>query len=528
MYKKSLIFSVIILFAIFSGCSKKEEPATVEESLAVEPSALSFGKDADNKTFSITSNTKWTVSCSQMWLTCDPASGEGNGVVTIGASANSSLDIREGVVTVKTAGGIEKKVDVSQGGSQPYIILTPEAKDFPFEGGDVTVAVNASGAWSILVPDADKDWISFTQTNVQAVLTVKPNTSAARSSDVIFKLNDSDVQKTFSVTQAVFSGTFLNITPEEMNMTSEGGELTIEVDASGAWTVELPDGVDWITVKSKANNQVVFTVGKYTSKNEDAEDRSATITFKLTGFDDVATFELTQEVGMFPPYFDYVVDCLANAGFPVDNATFPGGESEVEVNSTLHTWEAHTAWGWAFNGDYTVLDAEDDMPFNQIVKYNNADDAFEAGQAFVWTYQLRHKNIDEIKAGDLVIISFYARGGAGIDVTNFGVADLYYSNTGPDDPNPNVNFQNFAGGGVNGDGDVIPFSDDPDEWTRVIIAFKFDYDMPEGKGIESIAIGGRGADAEFGGFCFVNLGQHADDFSDDDLKEMFDAFLSYE
>lgn len=217
-------------------------------------------------------------------------------------------------------------------------------------------------------------------------------------------------------------------------------------------------------------------------------------------------------------YFDSVLSDLKDAGFPVDNVSFPCGFDETEVNSTLHTWNVNDAWAWGLGGKYAVVDAEDDVPFNQIVQFTWVPHDYTpiyGGSNESWQYQIRHGSLDEIKAGDLVIMSFYTRGGKGTQDTPFGTAENFAEG---------IPYQHIAGG-INGNNDLLPYSDDKDEWTRVIVAFKFDYDMPANKGIESISLGVRGKDAEFGGICFVNLGQHANTFTNNQLKSMFDVFL---
>jgi hypothetical protein len=76
-----------------------------------------FFAEGSSAAFDIASNTAWTVTTSQPWLTVAPASGTDNAKVTITVSLNPLTDIRRAVVTVRADGVADKTVDVSQAAS---------------------------------------------------------------------------------------------------------------------------------------------------------------------------------------------------------------------------------------------------------------------------------------------------------------------------------------------------------------------------------------------------------------------------
>ena len=92
-----------------------ETAAPVTLILSASPSSLSFAASGEQKTFSITSNTNWTVGSSDAWLTVSPASGSNDGMVTVTAAANTSTAQRTATITV--SGGTEvasQTIDVTQ------------------------------------------------------------------------------------------------------------------------------------------------------------------------------------------------------------------------------------------------------------------------------------------------------------------------------------------------------------------------------------------------------------------------------
>jgi (4-O-methyl)-D-glucuronate---lignin esterase len=86
--------------------------------LSVAPSAVNVAAAANSTgTFNITSNTSWTVTDNQSWLTVSPASGSNNGTVTVTAQQNTGASARTAAVTVSATGVPSQTVTVTQSGS---------------------------------------------------------------------------------------------------------------------------------------------------------------------------------------------------------------------------------------------------------------------------------------------------------------------------------------------------------------------------------------------------------------------------
>ena len=72
--------------------------------LDVMPPALGFLASGGQKTFTITSNTTWTVSIDASWFTVSPASGSNNGTVTVTVEAMTGDTSRIAIITVTGTG----------------------------------------------------------------------------------------------------------------------------------------------------------------------------------------------------------------------------------------------------------------------------------------------------------------------------------------------------------------------------------------------------------------------------------------
>jgi (4-O-methyl)-D-glucuronate---lignin esterase len=86
--------------------------------LSVSTSTLNVAAPLNSAgTFNITSNTSWTVSDNQSWLSVSPTSGSNNGTVTVTAQGNTSASPRTATVTVSATGVPSRTVTVTQSGS---------------------------------------------------------------------------------------------------------------------------------------------------------------------------------------------------------------------------------------------------------------------------------------------------------------------------------------------------------------------------------------------------------------------------
>jgi hypothetical protein len=88
--------------------------------LSVTPSDRDVGSEAGTTTFSISSNTSWTVSDYASWITVSPTSGSGDGTITATFTANPLTTSRVGTITISGTGVSSNLVNVIQ--SEPTIV----------------------------------------------------------------------------------------------------------------------------------------------------------------------------------------------------------------------------------------------------------------------------------------------------------------------------------------------------------------------------------------------------------------------
>ena len=109
--------------------------------------SLDFLSSGGQKSFSIESNTNWTVSHNETnWLTISTTTGSNNGTITVTATANPSLQSRTAIITV-SGGGIKRTMNVTQSGVFSSRVSFWVSKDFLC--GWITVTLESNGTATI-------------------------------------------------------------------------------------------------------------------------------------------------------------------------------------------------------------------------------------------------------------------------------------------------------------------------------------------------------------------------------------------
>ncbi|MDL2265209.1 hypothetical protein LJC57_06275 [Parabacteroides sp. OttesenSCG-928-G07] len=103
--KKLLLLFLSIMLVGCGGDSEPEPESKPVSQLSLDGIGFLFfdtkGNAINSNTFTITSNTEWTISSTKDWCTFTPSSGKGNKEVKISPSKNDSFDMRTASITVK-------------------------------------------------------------------------------------------------------------------------------------------------------------------------------------------------------------------------------------------------------------------------------------------------------------------------------------------------------------------------------------------------------------------------------------------
>jgi Listeria/Bacterioides repeat len=126
-------------------------------------SVLFNSSGGSNNSVNVTSNTIWSVSTSDSWLSAsgagygDGGGNTGNGTVTIACEQNYSTSAREGIVNINVGGAILGMIIVDQTGGASYTNISPTNVSFNSRRGTTNVNVSSNTSWSASTSDS---WLS--------------------------------------------------------------------------------------------------------------------------------------------------------------------------------------------------------------------------------------------------------------------------------------------------------------------------------------------------------------------------------
>ena len=135
MYKKLILFlCAVIVFATQSWGTTSNLSPTLSAasdsagilSLSVSPESLNFTASGGQQTFAITSNTDWTVSSSESWLTVSQDSGSNNDTITVIAAPDTANIPRTATIAI-IGSGIDRNGDGIFDNHDAFIISVTQA-----------------------------------------------------------------------------------------------------------------------------------------------------------------------------------------------------------------------------------------------------------------------------------------------------------------------------------------------------------------------------------------------------------------
>ena len=270
--------------------------------LYVTPVAKDYAATGGPLTFTINTNVPWEIRTDVSWLHFDPEKGNPDPdgrTMTITATADAS-DVMERVATVTViAGDDEESFDVTQKGDFEMTEITGE---FPGAGGAQVLKLRTDLPWTV---SADKDWITFDKEEgagdgklTVINVTAAPNDDVARKAVVTVRVAGED--HSFEVRQA--GASFNIVPPADPTISSTGGELIIEVNASKSW--EPQTDVPGFTVEKIDASHFKVAAG---FNNKFAPRQGAVTIVSVSGATD--SVEITQDVNFtFDGHYEILED----------------------------------------------------------------------------------------------------------------------------------------------------------------------------------------------------------------------------
>ena len=283
---------------VFCNDNNECVPVTVKQAganatLSVSPASMTFTAKSESKTFTVTSNTDWTMTSDAAWVKLSATDGSGNAQVTVTAEENTAITQRSATITIKTADGkATATVKVTQ--SAANVIFSVDRNEFNVAaaGESFSVKVTHNIGYKInSMPDWVKQTNKTTSGNTDTfTFKAEANASTTAREGVIVFCNDNNECVPVTVKQAGASTT-LSVSPTGMAFTAKTESKTFTVTSNTDWTAT--SDADWAKLSATSGNgnaQVTVTA----EENTATKQRIATITLKTKDGKTTATVKLSQ------------------------------------------------------------------------------------------------------------------------------------------------------------------------------------------------------------------------------------------
>lgn len=264
---------------IYTDAYQKAQVEIVQKGLYIEAvqESLVFSSGTETKQISIQSNTHWLIKEFPEWLSLSINKGEGTLTVDITSTENNSTMPRQGSIVIA-----HEFLNLSH-----KITVTQEAKIFDINTKTLEFGVKASSQPLTITSElpwqstTSSEWISTNMTQGNGNATVNVSVTETQSYDERFGTIDySVVDKNICVNVHQLAKYF-TITDKSFRFGSKGGNTHLSFSANEAWTIQVADSVEWVTLSQttgEGNGKVKITV----ADNPSLESREATLSIKTS------------------------------------------------------------------------------------------------------------------------------------------------------------------------------------------------------------------------------------------------------
>lgn len=251
--------------------------AGVAPTLSVTPSNQNVTAPAGSTSFTVTSNSNWSVVSDQTWCTVT-ASGSNNGTITANYTENLTLSPRVANITVTVTGLTPVVVTVTQAGAAPTLAVTPPSQSVASLAGSTSFTVTSNTSWAA---SSDQTWCTVTTSGtgngtITANFTDNGTINPRTANITVTATGVTPVVVT--VVQAA-AGPALVVTPSNQNVPSISGSTSFSVSSNISWTAV--SNSTWCVVTASGTGNGTITAN-YT-ENTDFNQRIATITVSGPG-----------------------------------------------------------------------------------------------------------------------------------------------------------------------------------------------------------------------------------------------------
>ena len=302
--------------------------------LTVSPSQ-SISATATSTNVAVSSNTTWTASSNQGWLTISPSTPTTNdGTLVLNTTENKTIVARTAIVTISATGvSPSKTINVTQAaGSATLSLSANTATIAKSAGSNNKITVFSNSSWTA---SSNLKWLTLDKTTGKdtsdLVFTAEGNSTISTREAIITLKATGVSDQILTVTQAI-GDTILNVSTNTANVKSDlGSSVSFTVNSNTLWNIV--SDLDWISLSPKTGTGYTTTVTATAGANTGAK-RTATLTVSALG---IASQKIIVTQDEFIPKIEVSTNALQFAS--------KGGSANVTVTSNT-TWEVSPIDSW--------------------------------------------------------------------------------------------------------------------------------------------------------------------------------------
>lgn len=231
--------------------------------------------------FEVNSNTKWTISSQEDWLSFNPSQGNGDKVVYVNVESNNNHMGRVSIIEVVANYVDNVNVLFIQSGSELQFSLSDSAFVVGADGSTQSLAINSNANWTI---ENIPNWISVETKNGTGSdsisFAIDENKSVnARDASILVKVDAKNFKQVIISQSGAEPYLLLNETTFLLT-DLQGSSCVVNIKSNTNWSIT--NTFDWLNVEP-ANGQGDASVTITANKNEAKEARTASLDFNAEG-----------------------------------------------------------------------------------------------------------------------------------------------------------------------------------------------------------------------------------------------------
>lgn len=249
----------------------------IQKGIYIEPEfkEILFNACNETKSLKVLSNTNWVVGAVPEWIEVTPKEGQNNGEIYLTAQENQSTSPKTGTLHLTQIGlDLDAQVTLNQKGMS--FDVSESILYFEDKAETQIVNIEAEGIWNA---STSYDWITIfplsSKGNDSLSISVSENIDEKeRIGEVLVSMYD----KTIPI-RIVQKGKYFRVSNDELNFTSKGGTLNIDITSNDKWRASVCKGDDWL-VLSETEGEGNVTVTVEALDNPSMNKRTAEILFE--------------------------------------------------------------------------------------------------------------------------------------------------------------------------------------------------------------------------------------------------------